>query len=155
MLKNQIAILQCVVVLMCMQVSPLSTENEWSNIESFCLQALDNRNKSLLLVVAGIGPVVNLRFTDTFSAVLWDPPATAGVLSGLSYIVIVTNNNTGQVIVNTTTTNTIYPLPVLKLCQYYTANVTAFLSQHCSESAITGQKTPGGKYNRSDSFLGL
>ena len=79
MLKNQIAILQCVVVLMCMQVSPLSTENEWSNIESFCLQALDNRNKSLLLVVAGIGPVVNLRFTDTFSAVLWDPPATAGV----------------------------------------------------------------------------
>ena len=33
----------------------------------------------------GIGPVVNVRFTDTFSAVLWDPPATAGVLSGLSY----------------------------------------------------------------------
>ena len=32
----------------------------------------------------GIGPVVNVRFTPSFSAVLWDPPATAGVLSGLS-----------------------------------------------------------------------
>ena len=101
---------------MCMQVSPLSTENEWSNKESPCLQALDNRNKSLLLVVAGIDPVVNVRFTSSFSAVLWDPPATAGVLSGLSYIVIVMNNNTDQVIVNDTTTNTIYSLPVLELC---------------------------------------
>ena len=26
-----------------------------------------------------------MRFTPSFSAVLWDPPATAGVLSGLSY----------------------------------------------------------------------
>ena len=32
--------------------------------------------------------------------------ATDGVLSGLSYIVIVMNNNTGQVIVSATTTNT-------------------------------------------------
>ena len=63
-------------------------------------------------------------FIDSFSAVQWDPPATAGVLSGLSYIVIVMNNNTGQVIVSDTTNNTNYPLPVLVLCQYYTANVT-------------------------------
>ena len=94
-------------------------------------------------VVTGIGPVVNVRFTPSFSAVLWDPPATAGVLSGLSYIVIVMNNNTCQVIVNQTTTNTIYPLPPLPFCQYYTANVTAFSSQHHSESVVTGQRQGG------------
>ena len=54
------------------------------------------------------------------------------------------NNNTGQVIVNDTTNNTNYPLPVLELCQYYTANVTAFYSQHHSDSVITGQRIPGG-----------
>ena len=89
-----------------------------------------------------------MRFTPSFSAVLWDPPATAGVLSGLSYIVIVMNNNTGQVIVSATTTNTYYPLPVLKPCQYYTANVTAFSSEHHSDSVVTGQRAPGG-----DSFI--
>ena len=91
----------------------------------------------------GIGPVVNVKFTPSFSAVLWDPPATAGVLSGLSYIVIVMNNNTGQVIVSDTTNNTIYPLPQLTFCQYYTANVTAFSSQHHSESVVTGQRQGG------------
>ena len=95
--------------------------------------------------VTGIGPVVNVRFTDSFSDVLWDPPATAGVLSGLMYRVIVMNNNTGQVIVSDTTNNTHIPLPVLQLCQYYTANVTAFSSQHHSDSVITGQRIPGGE----------
>ena len=95
---------------------------------------------------AGIGQVVNVRFTPPFSAVQWDPPATAGVLSGLSYIVIVMNNNTGQVIVSDTTNNTNYPLPVLELCQYYTANVTAFSSNHYSNSVIIAQRTPGGNY---------
>ena len=84
-----------------------------------------------------------MRFTPSFSAVLWDPPATAGVLSGLSCIVIVVNNNTGQVIVCDTTTNIIYPLPPLPYCQYYTANVTAFSSQHHSESVFTGQRQGG------------
>ena len=93
----------------------------------------------------GIGQVVNVWFTPSFSAVLWDPPATAGVLSGLSYIVIVMNNNTGQVIVSATTTNTNYPLPVLQPCQYYTANVTAFSSEHHSDSVVTGQRVPGGE----------
>ena len=60
--------------------------------------------------IVGIGRVVNVRFTPLFVNVLWDPPATAGVLSGLSYIVIVVNNNTGQVIVSDTTNSTIYPL---------------------------------------------
>ena len=86
-----------------------------------------------------------MRFTPSFSAVLWDPPATVGVLSGLSYIVIVMNNNTSQVIVSATTTNTNYPLPVLKSCQYYTTNVTAFSSEHHSDSVVTGQRTPGGE----------
>ena len=91
----------------------------------------------------GIGPVVNVRFTPSFSAVQWDPPATAGVLSGLSYIVIVMKNSTGQVIVSDTTNNTNYPLPQLPFCQYYTANVTAFSSQHHSESVVTGQRQGG------------
>ena len=64
----------------------------------------------------------------------------------LSYMVIVMNNNTSEVIVSDTTNNTIYPLPVIKSCQYYTANVTAFSSQHHSESVVTGQRTPGGEY---------
>ena len=62
------------------------------------------------MFVTGIGPVVNVRFSPPFDTVLWDPPATAGVLSGLSYIVIVMNNNTGQVIISDATNNTIYPL---------------------------------------------
>ena len=94
----------------------------------------------------GIGQVVNVRFTSSFSTVLWDPPATAGVLSGLSYIVIVMNNNTGQVIVNATTTNTNYTLPVLKSCQYYTANVTVFYKTHFGDSIITGQRVPESEY---------
>ena len=87
-----------------------------------------------------------MRFTPSFSAVLWDPPATAGVLSDLSYTVIVMNNNTGQVIVSGTTVDTNYPLPsgLNMPCQYYTANVTAFSSQHHSESVVTGQRVPGG-----------
>ena len=85
-----------------------------------------------------------MRFTPSFSAVLWDPPATAGVLSGLSYIVIVMNNNTGQVIVSATTTNTSHKLPAITPCQYYTANVTAFSSEHHSDSVVTGQRVPGG-----------
>ena len=46
----------------------------------------------------------------------------------ISYIVIVMNNNTGQVIVNVITTNTYAQLPLIQSCQYYTANVTAFSS---------------------------
>ena len=88
-----------------------------------------------------------MRFSDSFSIVLWDPPATAGVLSGLSYIVIVMNMNTSEVIVSGTTTNTIYPLPPgLKSCQHYTANVTAFSSQHNGVSKMTGQRAPGGEW---------
>ena len=87
-----------------------------------------------------------MRFSVSFITLLWDPPATAGVLSGLSYIVIVMNN-TGQVIVSATTNNINYPLPagLNKPCQYYTANVTAFSSEHHSDSVFTGQRVPGGE----------
>ena len=95
-------------------------------------------------IITGIDPVVNVRFTPSFSAVLWDPPATAGVLSGLSYKVTI-NINATKVIFSNTTNNTNYTLPVLEPCQYYTANVTAFSSQHHSESAVIGQRTPGGE----------
>ena len=56
------------------------------------------------------------------------------------------NNNTSEVIVSDTTMDTNYPLPAgLNIpCQYYTANVTAFSSQHHSKSVVTGQRTPGG-----------
>ena len=87
-----------------------------------------------------------MKFSVSFISLLWTPPATAGVLSGLSYIVIVTNS-TGQVIVSDTTNNTNYPLPAgLNMpCRYYTANVTAFSSQHHSGSVVTGQRVPGGE----------
>ena len=66
-------------------------------------------------------------------------------------------NNTGQVIlmrmnsrssevviVNAITSNTNYPLPVIK---YYTADVTAF-SSHRSESVVTGQRILGGEFKK-------
>ena len=100
-----------------------------------------------LCLHAGIGQVANVRFGPSLDDVLWDPPATAGVLGGLSYIVIVMNNNTGQVIVSAITNNTNYPLSALQLCQFYTANVTAFSSEHHSDSVVTELRVPGGECN--------
>ena len=103
-------------------------------------------NSSTLTIVTNIGPVLNLQFGPSFSSILWDPPATAGVLNlSFSYNVIVTNMNTGQVIVSDTTTNTIYPLPVIKSCQYYTANVTVFYKNHFGDSVVTEKRTQGSK----------
>ena len=66
----------------------------------------------------GIGPVLNLRFSPTFSTIMWDPPSTAGVLSGLTYHLTVTNMNTGVVIINTSTTDNSYPLSSLLFCTF-------------------------------------
>ena len=63
-----------------------------------------------LLIHPGIGPVLNLRFSPSFSTIMWDPPSIAGVLSGLTYHLTVTNMNTGVVIINTTTTATNYSI---------------------------------------------
>ena len=51
-----------------------------------------------------------MRFTPSFSAVLWDPPATAGVLSGLLYEITLKKNGTDEPIVDKNTTNTSCPL---------------------------------------------
>ena len=93
----------------------------------------------------GIGPVLNLRFSPTFTKILWDPPWTAGVLSNLTYNVTVMNNVSSELILNKTTDNTYCPLPALQPCQYYTANVTAFSSEYHGDSVAKKQRTPGGE----------
>ena len=83
------------------------------------------------------GRVANARFTSSFSAVLWDPPATAGVLM---YEMTLMNMNTCQEIVTETTSNPYCPMPAVQPCQYYTANVTAFSSEHHSDCVVTGHR---------------
>ena len=77
-------------------------------------------------IFAGVGRVLNLRFDAKFSTIMWDSSPTAGVLSGLSYQLTVTNINTGVVIINTTTTDTSYSLGLVQFCTSYKASVTAF-----------------------------
>ena len=86
-----------------------------------------------------------MRFGPLLDDVLWDPPATAGVLGGIFYRVIVINNNTGQILVSATTNNTGYQIATLQLCQFYTVNVTAFSSEHHSDSVVTDLRVPGGE----------
>ena len=93
---------------------------------------------------AGVGRVGNVRFNTLFTAVMWDPPLTAGTLDSLYYRVIVVNNDTGVVIVSNTTMVTRQPLPDVQLCHYYTANVTAFSSEYHGDSVVTGERSPGG-----------
>ena len=92
----------------------------------------------------GVGRVRNVRFNPFFTAVMWEPPLTAGTLDSLHYCVIVVNNDTGVVIVSNTTTVTTQSLPDVQLCQYYTANVTAFSSEYHGDSVVTGDRSPGG-----------
>ena len=93
----------------------------------------------------GIGPVLNLRFSSTFSTIMWDPPSTAGVLSGLTYHLTVTNMNTGVVIINTTTTETSYPLSSVQLCTYYNASVIAFSLEQKGDTMSIMEETPGSE----------
>ena len=98
------------------------------------------------MCIAGIGSVLNLKFSQpSFSTIMWDPPPTAGVLSGLTYHLTVTNMNTGVVIINTTTTDTSYPLSSVQLCTYYNASVTAFSQDHSSDAETVIKRIPGGK----------
>ena len=96
-----------------------------------------------ILYCTGIGQVRNVRFTSSFSDVQWDPPLTA--LSGLMYKVTTMNMNTGQIVVNEITNNTFCPLPPLQLCQNYTVNVIAFLSQQQGDSVVTELRVPGSE----------
>ena len=95
--------------------------------------------------IAGIGSVLNVMFSPSFSTIMWDPPHTAGVLSSLTYHLTVTNMNTGVVIINTTTTDTSYPLSSVQLCTYYNASVTAFSHDRSSEAETVSKRIPGGK----------
>ena len=76
---------------------------------------------------------------------MWDPPATFGVLSGLTYQVNVTNMNTGVVIINTTTTATSYTLGPLEYCVNYIASV-AVLHTSATLPVHEMARTPGSKY---------
>lgn len=89
-----------------------------------------------------VGQILNLRFSSNFSTIMWSPPQTA---DGLSYQLTVINKITSQVIVSTTTTHTKYSLPPVLPCQDYLANVTTTSSKHQDDSAVTVQRSPGGK----------
>ena len=101
-------------------------------------------------IYAGIDRVLNLRFSPTFSQVLWDPPSTAGVLSNLYYHVIVISNGSNEA--NefkkiATTPNTYYNFSEAKRCRNYTASVTAFSSEYRGTTVTITQRTPGGMCN--------
>ena len=74
------------------------------------------------------------------SYISWDPAQTAGVLGNLFYQLVVINDNTGQVIVNTTTTLTSYYLS-LKVCQVYVGKATAHVGNMAGETAVQEHRT--------------
>ena len=76
---------------------------------------------------------------------MWDPPPTVGVLSGLTYHLTVTNMNTGVVIINTTTTDTSYPLGSIQRCTFYHASVTSMSLDYTGDSVAIIDRVPGGK----------
>ena len=78
---------------------------------------------------------------------MWDPPQTAGVLSNLTYHLIVTNMNTGVVIINTNTTDNSYPIGSTQFCLEYRVWVIAFSSQYHGGSTFIEERTPGSEYN--------
>ena len=94
------------------------------------------------LLVTGTAKVTNVRLNPSFNTLLWDHAAG----SGLMYRVILTNSNIGQLIVNETTSTTNLSLPTLQLCQYYTANVTAFTAELHSDTVVTELRVPGGEW---------
>ena len=98
----------------------------------------------LITYCTGIGPVLNLRFSPTFSTIMWDPPSTAGVLSDLTYHLTVTNMNTGVVIINTNTTDTSYLLGLVQFCTFYTASVTALSLEQKGDTMSIMERIPEG-----------
>ena len=97
------------------------------------------------LLCTGISPVLNLRFSPSFSTIMWDPPPTIGVLSNLSYHLTVTNMNTGVVIIDTNTTDTSYTIPSVQYCIKYRAGVTPFAQDQRGETKILVERIPGGE----------
>ena len=111
---------------------------------------------TVLLIHTGIGRVLNLRFNPTFSTIIWDPPSTAGVLSGLTYHLTVTNMNTGVVIINiTTTTDTSYVLGSIQYCTFYNASVTPMLQGCTGDSEVIIDRTPESKKTSNKNYSAM
>ena len=89
----------------------------------------------------GVAPVTNVRLNPSFNTLQWDHAPD----SGLMYRVIVTNSITGILAINEATSITSLSLPTLQLCQYYTANVTAFTAELHSDTVVTKLRVPGGE----------
>ena len=92
----------------------------------------------------GVGSIRNLNFNDATGSISWDPPHTAGIVGNLSYQLVVISNNTGQMIVNTTTTLTSYYFP-FELCQVYAGKVTAHVGDIAGETVVQQHRTIGGE----------
>ena len=92
----------------------------------------------------GIGSIRNLIFNEVEGYISWDPPQTAGVLGNLFYQLVVINNNTGQVIVNTTTTVTSY-IFLFEMCQVYVGQVTAHVGNIAGGTVVQEHGTLGGE----------
>ena len=95
----------------------------------------------------GIGPVLNLRFSESFATIMWDLPHTVGVLGNLTYHLTVTIMNTGVVIINTTTTDTTHAIIYPQLCVDYAVCVAAFSPEYRGSSVFIMKRTPGSKQN--------
>ena len=93
----------------------------------------------------GIGSITNLNINDDTSTISWDPPQTAGVLGNLVYQLVVSNNNTGQVIINTTTALTSYYLP-FERCQIYVGKVTVYVGNIVGDTVVKKHRTSSGEY---------
>ena len=88
-----------------------------------------------IIFCLGVGSIRNLNFNNVDGSISWDPPHTAGVLGKLFYQLAMINNNTGQVIVNTTTTLTSYGF-LFELCQVYVGQVTAHVGNIAGETVV-------------------
>ena len=97
-----------------------------------------------IIFCLGIGSSRNLNFNDAEGYISWDPPQTAGVLGNMSYQLVVINNNTGQVIVNTTTMLTSHYFP-FEPCQDYVGKVTAHVGDIAGETVVQEYRTLGGE----------
>ena len=77
-------------------------------------------------------------------SISWDPAHTAGVVGNMFYQLVVINSNTGQVIVNTTTTLTTYYFP-FELCQVYVGKVIAHVGNIAGGTVVQQLRTIGGE----------
>ena len=97
-----------------------------------------------LIFCVGVGSIRNLNFDEVDDSISWDPPQTAGVLGNLFYKLVVISNSTGQVVVNTTTTLTVYDFS-FEVCQVYVVKVTAHVGDIAGETVVQQHRAIGGE----------